>query len=430
MKWSPQQDLALLAVDQWRRAKDKPLFYLAGFAGTGKSSLAKHFAEGVEGNTSFAAFTGKAAYVMNQKGCSGASTIHSLIYHPKEKCRVTLVRLTAEIAELSALLGETTNQSDEADFTEAVRDAESAAPQPPSTRQLMRAKLRDLEARRAQERKNLARPLFTLNLDSEIRNSSLIVIDECSMVDDVIGRDLLSFEVPILVLGDPAQLPPVGAGGFFTGMEPDFFLTEIHRQARDNPIIDLATQVRQGKGLPTYGNYGSSRIVRPGTTGPEDALAADQFLVGRNATRHRANFRYRELHGMVGKFPNVDDKLVCLRNHHDLGLLNGSLWTTILCEELDDDHLFLNIKNDEGLEVDCEAHTAHFLGTEIQDLPWYEKKEAEEFDFGYALTVHKSQGSQWNNVFLIDESSCFRSSAKQHLYTAITRAAEKITIVR
>ena len=57
------------------------------------------------------------------------------------------------------------------------------------------------------------------------------------MVDEDLGRDLLSFGKPVLVLGDPAQLPPVKGGGFFTEAEPDVMLTEVHRQAADNPII-------------------------------------------------------------------------------------------------------------------------------------------------------------------------------------------------
>ena len=60
------------------------------------------------------------------------------------------------------------------------------------------------------------------------------------MVDEELGRDLLSFGKKVLVLGDPAQLPPVKGGGFFTEAEPDVMLTEVHRQAADNPIIRLS----------------------------------------------------------------------------------------------------------------------------------------------------------------------------------------------
>ena len=66
------------------------------------------------------------------------------------------------------------------------------------------------------------------------------------MVDEELGRDLLSFGKPVLVLGDPAQLPPVKGGGFFTEAEPDIMLTEVHRQAADNPIIRMSMVVREG----------------------------------------------------------------------------------------------------------------------------------------------------------------------------------------
>ena len=72
------------------------------------------------------------------------------------------------------------------------------------------------------------------------------MIDECSMVDAELGRDLMSFDVPVLVLGDPAQLPPIQGGGFFTEAEPDAMLTEVHRQAQDDPIVRLSMEVREG----------------------------------------------------------------------------------------------------------------------------------------------------------------------------------------
>ena len=70
------------------------------------------------------------------------------------------------------------------------------------------------------------------------------MIDECSMVDEELGRDLLSFGKPILVLGDPAQLPPVKGGGFFTETAPDVMLTEIHRQAEGSAIIRASRAAR------------------------------------------------------------------------------------------------------------------------------------------------------------------------------------------
>src|SRR4249920_494974 len=87
--FSPHQDAALQAVADWLKAKPghgstPQIFRLFGYAGTGKTTLAKHIAEAVDGKVLFAAFTGKAALVMRSKGCPSASTIHSLIYRARE----------------------------------------------------------------------------------------------------------------------------------------------------------------------------------------------------------------------------------------------------------------------------------------------------------------------------------------------------------
>ncbi len=124
-------------------------------------------------------------------------------------------------------------------------------------------------------------PSFVLNEDSAAAKASLIVVDECSMVDAELGRDLLSFSKKVLVLGDPAQLPPVKGGGFFTEAEPDIMLTEVHRQAADDPIIRMSMLVRDG-GRVSRGAYGRSRVIgrdevdtagragrRPGARRPE-----------------------------------------------------------------------------------------------------------------------------------------------------------------
>src|SRR4029077_11072519 len=103
-------------------------------------------------------------------------------------------------------------------------------------------------------------PTFALWDDSPVADARLIVIDECSMVDAEIGRDLMSFGVPVLVLGAPAQLPPIQGGGFFTEVEADAMLTEVHRQAEDNPIIRLSMAIRAGHDLEP-GRYGETEIV-------------------------------------------------------------------------------------------------------------------------------------------------------------------------
>ena len=375
MEFSPEQDRALTAVQQWLKAGDRPVFRLFGYAGTGKTTLARHFAEGVEGEVLFAAFTGKAAQVLRSKGARKASTIHSLIYRPR---------------------GE-----------EEVEDEETGS-------------------------KSIA-PTFSLNRRSPLAEAKLIVIDECSMVDEPLGRDLLSFGTPVLVLGDPGQLPPVSGGGFFTEHEPDFLLEEIHRQARDNPIIDLAQQVREGRAI-MYGDYGATaKVISKTEVTTDQVLAADQVLVGTNRTRRRYNERLRELKGFDGPFPQAGDKLVCLRNDTAKGLLNGSLWTVTSAARTVKSFMNLLIRaEDEGIErysAKVKVLKSVFETPEA-DIPWQERRRYDDFDFGYALTVHKAQGSQWDEVILFDESRAFRDHAQRWLYTGITRASERLTIVR
>src|SRR5262245_14940503 len=260
--FSPHQDAALTAVADWLKSKPgtrntPPVFRLFGYAGTGKTTLAEHIAEGVDGKVLFAAFTGKAALVMRSKGCYGASTIHSLIYRILESSEET--------------------------------------------------------------------PTFTLWDDAPASKAKLIIIDECSMVDAELGNDLMSFGVPLLVLGDPAQLPPIQGGGFFTDCEPDAMLTEVHRQAQDDPIVRLSMEIRAGRRL-ARGKSGLTEVVRKSDLDPQRVLDADQVLVGRNATRRAYNTRMRERRGFEDALPQPGDKLVCLRNNRRKGLFNGGLW--------------------------------------------------------------------------------------------------------
>ena len=404
MNWSAQQEAALKDIAAWVADPSAPqVRRLFGWAGTGKSTLAQHFAEGVAGTVLFAAYTGKAASIMRQKGCPGATTIHSLIYHSKEKSRLQLQLLEDELIEL----------------LQEYRDIpEEEVP-----------KIVELRLAINRERRNLAQPSFHLNLESKAQFAKLVIIDECSMVGGKMGEDLLSFGTKILALGDPAQLPPPFGAGYFTeNVEPDIMLTDIHRQARDNPIIDLATRVRAKESLP-LGNYGSSSVIVKAS--PEQAIAADQVLVGRNKTRHRTNDRLRELLGLTDPYPVPGDKLCCLRNNHDRGLMNGAIWHVVDTGDHDEETVLLTVKADGGdEELVVTAHTSPFLGGDLMDLSWQDRREAEEFAYGYALTVHKAQGSQWGNVLINDESDCFRAQRWRWLYTGITRAAESVVVVK
>lgn len=404
MEWSREQDAALRAIGRWIKDPDAPqVFRLFGYAGTGKTTLARHFAGDVDGDVLFAAYTGKAAHVMRQKGCVGASTIHSLIYQTREKSRSAITEIEASMTRLREMGREKSPEYEE------------------------------LVHRLERERISLSQPTFKLNTGSEVKDAALVVVDECSMIDGRMGEDLLWYGTKVLVLGDPAQLPPVAGTGFFTDHVPDFMLTEIHRQARDNPIIHLATDVRNGVRLQP-GRYGDSLVLSRdnGPVDPAAVMAADQILVGKNATRHAANARVRSLLGRGGSYPEIGDRLVCLRNDHDKGLLNGQIWHTKFPGPVYEDKLLLDIYSDDNPEFQlggllCHAH--HFEGTS-KVLTWWERSEAQEFDYGYALTTHKAQGSQFGNVFIFDESHVFRDDARRWLYTAITRASERVTVVR
>lgn len=409
MEWSPQQDRALVLIDKWLKNPDQQVLRLFGYAGTGKTTLAKHAANSAVGEVLFAAPTGKAAYVMQQKGCEGATTVHSLIYHTKEKGKAKLKDMEAQIIQLRQQL------TIEGLSPEAIEDF---------------PRVKEIRDMILVERENLSRPSFQLNSDSHVRTAGLVILDEGSMVDEQMGSDLLSFKTKVLVLGDEAQLPPVGGAGFFVnGTKPDIMLDEIHRQAAGNPIIELATRVRLGQSLP-LGQYGNSKIIDINDVNKEDIMSSDQLIVGKNATRFEYNKRVRELLELNSEYPEVGDKLVCLRNNHELGLLNGALWKVTDVGQTDPDRTIMSMVPQEGGdELMCEVHSHHFLGTADQ-LPYWERTEAEEFDYGYALTCHKAQGSQWDNITVFDESYCFRKDKHRWLYTAITRAAEQLTLVR
>jgi exodeoxyribonuclease-5 len=370
-QFTPHQNQALNVVAEWLKAKPgsngtPQVFRLFGYAGTGKTTLARHIADDADGDVKFAAFTGKAASVMRGKGCHDASTIHSLIYRARES-------------------GEEI-------------------------------------------------PSFDLWDDAPASKAALIIIDECSMVDAELGRDLLSFGVPVLVLGDPAQLPPIQGGGFFTEAEPDAMLTEVHRQAQDDPIVRLSMDIRAGEYLEP-GRYGETEVVRKSDLDPQRVLEADQVLVGRNVTRRTYNARMRERRGFEGGMPSAGDKLVCLRNNRKKGLFNGGLWMVkdrggrksgakagiMTMRLLPDDETATR-----GVKVSVRPEC--FSGG-IEQVDWQRRKPYDEFDYGYVLTVHKAQGSQWDDVVLFDESFAFPDSRERWLYTGVTRAAKKLTVV-
>ena len=340
-------------------------FRFFGTAGTGKTTAIATAVAEADLNMAYIAFTGKAASVMRRNGID-AQTLHSLIYRRVDDCPIT------------------------------------------------------------------GKPRFERAKRHDVGRFDLIVLDECSMIGTKMAEDLLSFDIPVLAIGDPAQLPPVSGGaglGYFTRGKPDVLLTEVHRQAADNPILKLATQARQGETL-KYGNYGDSRVLFSGDIDPDELWGADQVIVGTNATRARLNKRAREHYGMVDMYPMFGDKIICIRNNPAHGIFNGEMFTVIRCEQTSPAWLSLDVVRleDPTREViaGIKVHTSMFTGGSKPEESTL--SGSAQFDFGYAITAHKAQGSQWDDLVVIDESKVFREMKDKWLYTAITRAAKTITI--
>lgn len=401
MEWTAEQSRALKAVDRWFKSGERGRFYLAGYAGTGKTTLARHFAENCGGMVKFAAFTGKAASVLRAKGCPGATTIHKLIYQPKgDTAQSTIEELQNQI---------------QAEALKGTPDPEKLA-----------TWRRDLERAQAD-----SSAIFQKKQESEIHEADLVIIDESSMVDRRMGLDLESFNVPVLYLGDPGQLPPVNGKSHLSNEQPDFILEEIHRQATDSPIIWLANEVRHGRAL-KYGEFGGGlvHVQRKVEWDIQRVMSADQVITGMNSSRHKITRQMRKFIGFTGVFPLAGDKLICCKNDHEKLLLNG-----VGCRTLSEGRKKGNI-----IYLDVDYDGKDMMG-QICDPGYFEENYGERthfprgdgighFDYGYCVTGHKSQGSQWPHVVVADDlmraGDAFQR--KKWLYTVVTRAEKELTI--
>ncbi len=421
---SAAQARAIAEIRDWylNRRHIQQIFRLFGYAGSGKSTITRYAIEalglamksnGGWGGVQFAAFTGKAALVMTRKG-TPASTIHSLIYRVSEATEEEIERVEKELAQLKAglfLMG-------------------------PGELAFARSQIARLELRLA----HIHEPRFVLNSQSLVRDCDLIVLDEVSMVGEEMANDLLAFGKPILVLGDPGQLPPIHGEGAFTNVAPDVMLDEIHRQAEGSAILRLATMARQG--LPIdYGAYDEHVWKMPRReVSPEQMLRGGQVLCGSNATRRGLNMAMKRAAGFTLDLPTGSgEKIICLKNRHDLGLINGMfLSLSDVYHQPGNDVCFTaTVRTEDGQEI---AGPQHFWRGEYDDHIVFDRDRGRrdaylrrtliETSWGYAITVHKSQGSSWDNVILFDDG--FGRTAidrNRWLYTAITRAEKGLVIL-
>jgi exodeoxyribonuclease-5 len=395
-----EQEQAIAAVRDWFKSGGKS-FYLGGLAGTGKTTLARMFAEAVDGNVMFAAYTGKAASVLRAKGCPGATTLHALIYQPKGDS------LGNEMIEIEE---------------ELVRER---AKDEPDT-DLIKRLTNDL----GQLRKE-SKAMFSKKSADEalINDADLVVVDECSMLSQDMGNDLESFGVPILYLGDFGQLPPV-SGKPFLDRQPDFTLNEIHRQAKESAIIQVAHKVR-ATGVLDFGilNDGEVSVLPKADFDWDVALSADQILCGKNVTRQSLNRKVRHRLERSELYPVVGDKLICLQNDKDAGLLNG-VGCRASSNTIKRGNIATLMIDYEGIEREFHTDAGHYEANYAERKSFPNKFSVAHFDYGYAITGHKSQGSQWDHVMIADDRMQMGNPdfRRRWLYTAITRAANKLTV--
>jgi len=432
---SAQQAAAIRLTKEWfeSRTHEQQVLRLFGYAGSGKSTVLKFVLDelGLSPHRSArdgtcvpgvvtATFTGKAALVLSRKG-TPARTIHSLIYSvseaTEEEIEAAAKKVHAAEIEIRSLSGFDRTAAEAG--IEAMRQALSA----------------------------MKKPRFALNPESDAADAKLIVLDEVSMVGEDMARDLMSFKKPILVLGDPGQLPPIKGAGAFTNVAPDIMLTEIHRQAAESAIIRLATMAREGRPIGFGGYDAHVAKMHKGDITPEQALSGGQLICGMNATRLQLNNAMRAAAGLSGTMlpTGAGEKIICLKNQNDLGLINGMFLT--LEDIVDEGSLYFSamVTNEDGRRVGrtdndrspgrLRIYKGHFedhiaFDRTRNDRDWKDKKHLTEASFGWAITAHKAQGSQWENVIVWDDGlGRSELDRRRWLYTAITRAERGLVLL-
>ena len=271
-------------------------------------------------------------------------------------------------------------------------------------------------------------------------DADLVIIDEASMVNETIYNDLKKYNVPMLFIGDHGQLPPIG-GQFGLMEKPDLTLTQIQRQAAQNPIIQLSAQVRaEGqipfgqKAAPLGDGWRKISMRLHDLVKAVDDPGLAMFLCGYNKTRTWLNQAIRARLGFKGDRPEPGEKLICLKNNREIGIFNGMGGLLRRIKEKKDSHWYeASIQMEDGTEFKGSVIKAQFGAQEtLRELEGLERELLRElFDFGYALTVHKAQGSEADRVILVEErfSSMTDEDWRRWLYTGVTRARKHLTVV-
>ena len=262
----------------------------------------------------------------------------------------------------------------------------------------------------------------------------------------------------MICLGDPFQLPPINKDTDNHLLDnPHIFLDEVMRQAQESEIIRLTMGIREGKELSNFDGK-DVKILDQHQLNTGMLLWADQILCGTNKTRVEMNNNMRALLER-GKQPENGDKVICLRNYWDnwadngdylvngtIGFLNNTYSSFNIIPPLFGgqkiDVIYSNFISDTDADYgEIQMDTKEILTGErsldnksiyrLMRSKRYSSLVPYEFTYGYAITCHKAQGSEWDKVLVIEEKFPFdKEEHARWLYTAATRAIDKLVIVR
>lgn len=255
------------------------------------------------------------------------------------------------------------------------------------------------------------------NLDGSIK---LLIVDEASMINHEILGDLMSFNLPILFVGDHGQLEPIGDNPNLMA-NPQIRLEKIHRQAANNPLLRCAHNFREGCPV-LYSEYDSGQLsVRRRSEFWTSIDAKHQIICGYNVTRHKVNRMVREQLGYNGVVV-PGERIIVLKNNAQFGVFNGQQMTVIDILRKSPRSFRLSVEDDDGHTIELTVMTDQFGRDLIKD---HRDRSTILADYAYAITCHKSQGSEYDSVLVLDELAS-TWNPKRWRYTAATRAKNQL----
>lgn len=285
------------------------------------------------------------------------------------------------------------------------------------------------------------RPKETLDFVPKLtlKNIKLIIIDEAYMVPIEMKQDIERFGIKIIACGDWNQLPPINSQPAYLTSPDVRLLTKVMRQAENSFIVKLAYATLHGQTI-SNGYYGDVLVINEDELTDQMIRSSDIVICSKNSTREYYNNKIRELFGYSGKTPQYGERVICRSNNKyeivdNINLANGLIGTVVNFPDVSgfDGSTFRLLFKPDLLDVpfDIKASYKYFTAPYQQrDILRNDKYlEGEKFEFGYCITAHLSQGSQFDNVIVIDEPMMGNINNRL-AYVAITRARKRLIYVK